>query len=81
MRERIMILFGGLAAVLLVRNLFVMFLRLPDEAMQGAIFRILFFHVPAAWTAFLCCFIAFLCSILYLATKNLRYDSVALAAT
>jgi heme exporter protein C len=81
MRERIMILFGGLAAVLLVRNLFVMFLRLPDEAMQGAIFRIIFFHVPAAWTAFLCCFIAFLCSILYLATKNLRYDSVALAAT
>jgi heme exporter protein C len=81
MRERLMIGLGGLAAVLLVRNLYVMLLKLPDEAAQGAIFRIIFFHVPAAWTAFLCCFAAFLCSILYLATKNLRYDAVALATT
>jgi heme exporter protein C len=36
-----------------VRNLFVILLRLPDEAMQGAIYRIIFYHVPAAWTAFI----------------------------
>ena len=81
MRERLMILFGGVAAILLVRNLFVMLVKLPDEAMQGAIFRIIFFHVPAAWTSFLCCFVAFICSILYLVKRNLRYDAVALAAT
>jgi heme exporter protein C len=81
MRERLMILFGGVAAILLVRNLFVMLVKLPDEVMQGAIFRIIFFHVPAAWTSLLCCFVAFICSILYLAKRNLRYDAVALAAT
>jgi heme exporter protein C len=81
MRERLIILFGGVAAILLVRNLFVMLTQLPDEAMQGAIFRIIFFHVPAAWTSFLCCFVAFICSLLYLAKRNLRYDAVALAAT
>ena len=81
MRERFMILFSGFAAVLLVRNLYVMLVKLPDEAAQGAIFRIIFFHVPAAWTAFLGFFAAFVCSILYLAKRNLRYDAVALAAT
>jgi heme exporter protein C len=81
MRERLIILFGGVAAILLVRNLFVMLVKLPDEVMQGAIFRIIFFHVPAAWTSLLCCFVAFICSILYLAKRNLRYDAVALAAT
>ncbi|MEK7752238.1 MAG: cytochrome c biogenesis protein CcsA, partial [Acidobacteriota bacterium] len=81
MRERFMILLSGFAAVLLVRNLYVMLVKLPDEAAQGAIFRIIFFHVPAAWTSFLCFFAAFVCSILYLAKRNLRYDAVALAAT
>jgi len=29
-----------------------MFLRVPDEANQGAIFRIFYFHFPAAITSF-----------------------------
>ena len=32
--------------LLLARNLYVIFVALPDEAAQGAIFRIIFFHVP-----------------------------------
>ena len=53
-----MIVMAGIAAVLLVRNLYVMLMQLPDEAFQGAIFRIIFFHVPAAWTAFLAAFVS-----------------------
>jgi heme exporter protein C len=81
MRERIMVVLTGLAAVLLVRNLYVMLVRLPDEMYQGAIYRIIFFHVPAAWTAFLGFFVALVGSALYLATKNLRQDALAVAAT
>jgi heme exporter protein C len=81
MRERIMIVLSGLAAVLLVRNLFVILLGLPDEAYQGAIYRIIFFHVPAAWTAFLGFFVALVASVLYLATRNLRHDALAVAVT
>lgn len=76
-----MILLGGAAAVLLVRDLYVMLLQFPDEAAQGAIFRIIFFHVPAAWTAYLGFLAAFVSSILYLSTRKLRYDAVAMAAT
>lgn len=76
-----MIVMAGIAAVLLVRNLFVMLMQLPDEAFQGAIFRIIFFHVPAAWTAFLAAFASMICSVIYLVRRDLRYDAVAVAVT
>ena len=50
MREKLMYGLGAIAALLLVRNLYQMFMGLPDEALQGAIYRIIFFHVPAAWS-------------------------------
>lgn len=81
MRQKIAILLSGIALVLLVRNLYVILLQLPDEAAQGAIYRIIFFHVPAAWTAFLGFFAALVASVLYLASKDLRYDAFAAAVT
>jgi heme exporter protein C len=81
MRTKIMIVLLALAGILLARNLYVMLLQLPDEASQGAIYRIIFFHVPAAWTAFLGFFAAMVASVLYLARKEMRYDSVAVSVT
>jgi heme exporter protein C len=81
MRERFLVILSGIAAVLLVRNLFVILLRLPDEAAQGSIYRIIFYHVPAAWTAFLGFFVALVASVSHLATKNLKHDAVAVAVT
>ena len=70
-----------LGGLLLVRNLYFIFLVLPDESSQGPVYRILFFHVPAWWTAFLAVTIAALASIMYLVRRNLRWDSLAVAAT
>ncbi len=70
-----------LAAWLVAANVAVILLVLPDEAAQGAIYRIIFFHVPAAWTAFVGFFAALVSSVVYLVSKNLRYDSVAVAVT
>ncbi len=80
-RQQFMIGCAAIAAALLSYNLYVMLLQLPDEAFQGAIFRIIFFHVPAAWTAFVCAFVALAASVLYLVRRNLRYDDLAVAAT
>jgi len=62
-------------------GLLVILLVLPDEEAQGAIYRILFFHVPAAWTAFLGFFAALAASILYLSRSDLRWDALAVALT
>jgi heme exporter protein C len=81
MRQKVMIGMAAAAAVLLARDLYVMLLELPDEALQGAIYRIIFFHVPAAWTAFLCFMAAMVASIAYLKGKNLKHDAFAAAVT
>jgi heme exporter protein C len=38
---------AALGAVVLVRNLYLIFMVMPDEANQGMIYRLLYFHVPA----------------------------------
>ena len=77
MREKLVIVFVAAAAVLLAYDLYQMFLVLPDEAMQGAIYRIIFFHVPAAIVGMIGYFVALTFSILYLSSKELRWDSLA----
>jgi heme exporter protein C len=77
MREKVVFGLAAAAALLLAYNLYQIFLVLPDEAMQGPIYRIIFFHVPAAITGMIGYFIALVLSILYLTSRNFRYDSLA----
>ena len=81
MRQKTLYLLCFLAACLLAIDTAVILLVLPDEAAQGAIYRIIFYHVPAAWTAFVGCLAALISSILYLVKRDLDYDAVAVAAT
>ena len=77
MRENIAIAVAVAGAALLGYNLHQMFLSLPDEAAQGAIYRILFFHAPAALVGMIGYFVALTFSIWYLSSGNLRYDSLS----
>ena len=77
MRERLSIALAAIAALLLAYNLHQMFLALPDEAMQGAIYRILFFHAPAAMVGMIGYFVALTLSIMYLSFGDFKYDSLA----
>ena len=47
MRNKILYILAAIAAVLLVRNLYVTLMVLGEEANQGAIWRIFVFHFPA----------------------------------
>src|SRR5580658_3792428 len=42
----------------------------PTDAQQGDVYRIIYYHVPSAWTAFLLFFINFIASIQYLASRK-----------
>jgi heme exporter protein C len=77
MREKIAISLSVLAAALLSYNLYQMFLVLPDDALQGPIWRILLFHAPAATVGMVGYFVALTFSVLYLSSKNFIYDSLA----
>ncbi len=77
MRLKIMLVLAVLSGAILAWNLHTMFLRVPDELNQGAIFRIIYFHVPAAITSFTGFFFAMFASVAYLASKDLRFDAIA----
>jgi heme exporter protein C len=80
MREKILYALGIAAFLLLARNIYVI-ANFPPEASQGAIFKIIFFHVPAAWTAIVASTIALVMSVMFLVTKNFKYDAMAVAST
>jgi heme exporter protein C len=80
MRDKILYILGAAAIALLIRDIYVI-ARLPQEAAQGAIFKIIFFHVPMAITAMLGAAVALFASAMFLITKNFRYDALAVSVT
>lgn len=79
MRNKILYTLAIVSAALLTWNLYKVFDVLPDEANQGAIYRIIYFHVPGAITGFTGFFVAMCAGILYLWRGNLKFDEVAAA--
>lgn len=79
MRQKFILAALLVTAVLFSWNLYKIFLVLPDDAEQGGIYRILFFHVPALWTGMLAFLVAFVGSIGYLTRKDLQYDYLSVA--
>jgi heme exporter protein C len=51
----------------------------PTDAVQGNAQRLMYVHVPAIWTAYMCFVAVFLCSIGYLRKRNLHWDHLARA--
>src|SRR3954464_4314924 len=80
MKDYIFYAIGAAALLLLVRDINVI-AGLPPEAAQGTIFKIIFFHVPVAITAMLCSCVALFGSILFLITKNFKFDALAVSVT
>ena len=80
MRQKVIIAMLALVAILLARNLYTISM-LQDEMRQGQIFRIIYFHVPAAAAAMTGSAVALVASILFLVTKNFQYDALAVAVT
>ncbi|MBY0503821.1 MAG: cytochrome c biogenesis protein CcsA [Bryobacteraceae bacterium] len=81
MRDKIIFGAGIFAALYFIRNLYVILLQLPDEAMQGAVYRIFFFHLPPYFAAVFCFLGAAIASGMYLKTKRWHYDVFAVSAT
>jgi heme exporter protein C len=79
MREKLILSLAALGTLLLVWDFNTIFLHLPDEALQGAIYRIIFIHVPAAIGAYVFYSVAVITSAMFLVKKDFKYDSLAVA--
>jgi heme exporter protein C len=80
MRDKILWILGIAVVAILTRDILIM-VGLPPEKVQGAIFKIIFFHVPVAATAMTACGVALIASALFLITKNFFFDALAVSVT
>src|SRR6185437_12813697 len=80
MREKIVYAVGLIAVAIIAFDLYRM-TQIGEEANQGAIFKIIFFHVPVALTAMICAAAALIASVLFLITKNFTFDALAVSVT
>jgi len=64
--KRLFPILSILTAIFLAYALYQALVVAPADALQGEVYRIIYYHVPSAWTAFLLFFINFIASIEYL---------------
>lgn len=73
-------LVGGLAGLLLAAGLFLAFVVVPPDAVQGEVQRIMYLHLPAVAAAYFAFVVTLAASVVYLWKRDLRADAVALSS-
>lgn len=71
---------GGVAAVNIAIALYMAIFYAPREVTMGDAQRIFYFHVPSAWIGFLAFFVVFIASLMYLRTRERKWDALALSS-
>lgn len=74
---RVIALTSGLAAVLIAVSLYGIFVVAPEDADQGLIQKIFYFHVAVAITSLVAFLVAAVYGILYLRSRDERHDDVS----
>lgn len=64
----------------MILALYMAMIKAPDEQVMHSVYRLFYFHVPAAVASFGGFTIVFVCSIAYLRTRRMIFDRVAVAA-
>lgn len=70
---------GAIALILMLVGSAIGLFIVPADAEQGEVQRLMYVHVPAAWTAFVAFFLVFIGSVLYLVQRDLKADRFAAA--
>ncbi len=70
----------GLTAAAILAAIIAIYIYVPTEKTEGAVQRIMYFHVPCAWISFFAFFVVFVCSILFLWKKEREWDIYAHAS-
>ncbi len=74
------ILFFALVTLgLLTYGLYMALVVAPTEATMCDVQRVFYYHVPSAWTAFLCFLVNAIASIWYLVNRSQRADAIAVS--
>lgn len=71
---------AGIALVLMLGAIYAVFIYSPMEKVMREAQKIFYFHVGVAWNAALAFLVVFIASIMYLKTRDLKWDRLGLAS-
>ncbi len=77
---RIRLAFILISAVLVLNGIFLAMIWVPPHEIMGDVQRIFYFHVASAWIAYVAFIVTFATSIVYMKTKDLKWDNWAVAS-
>ena len=69
-----------ISTFMMLTAIYVIFFNVPTERVMGIVQKIFYFHLPIAFTAFLSFFVAFVCGVLYLVKKDIKWDIIGSAS-
>jgi len=75
--KRLFPILSIVTVALLAYALYLALVVAPTDGLQGDVYRIIYYHVPSAWTAFLLFFINFVASIRYLVRSSAGGEKAA----
>ena len=75
--KRLFPILSIMTVALLAYALYLALVVAPTDGLQGDVYRIIYYHVPSAWTAFLLFFINFVASIRYLVRSSAGGEKAA----
>jgi len=78
-KPRLLTVLDIVTALLMAAAIYMVFIFAPMERVMGAVQKVFYFHVAAGWAGMLGFFVAFVAGIVYLITKQSRWDRVELA--
>ncbi len=76
-RQNLRSYLAALSGLLMLADLYLIFMVAPTDSVLGHVQRVFYFHVPIAIMSFLAFFLVFVASIAYLVRRNERWDTVA----
>lgn len=71
---------AAISCILMLASLYAIFIYSPLEKVMREVQKIFYFHVGVAWNAALAFLVVFIASIMYLKTKDLKWDRLGLAS-
>ena len=77
MRSKIL---GILSLVMMIANLYMIFIFAPNESTMGVIQRIFYFHLPAGISSYVSAYLLGFGSIMFLIQRDLKWDRFAAAS-
>ena len=57
-------------------SIYLIFVWVPNERVMGPVQKIFYYHVSAAWISFMAFFVVFISGVVYLITRNKKWDLI-----